>query len=306
MSLRLYALSRAGAVSASPYRGRFAPSPTGALHLGSLCTAVASWLDARAAGGTWCLRIEDIDPPREVPGADAAILHCLEAHDLGWDGPVLFQSQRSEAYAAALDHLRRAGLTYPCDCTRRALRAQGGPYPGTCRGRTTPSPGAHAIRFRVPDGPLCFEDRLHSHQCENLPTTSGDFILKRRDGLWAYQLAVVVDDAAQGITDIVRGEDLLSSTVRQIALQKALAYPTPRYLHMPLVVDAAGQKWAKQTGAPALDNAQARSNLHRALTLLGLQSDPQDPCHRQLDDGCRQWPAVALRKGALALEETLG
>jgi glutamyl-Q tRNA(Asp) synthetase len=138
-----------------------------------------------------------------------------------------------------------------------------------------------------------------------LPTGSGDFILKRRDELWAYQLAVVVDDAAQGITDIVRGEDLLSSTARQIALQKALAYPTPSYLHLPLVVDATGQKWAKQTGAPALNNAQARSNLHRALTLLGLQSDPQAPCHRQLDDGCRQWPSITLQKGALTLEESL-
>ena len=292
-------------MSAPPYRGRFAPSPTGALHLGSLCTAVASWLDARTAGGAWYLRIEDIDPPREVPGADAAILQCLEAHDLGWDGPVLFQSQRSEAYAAALDHLSRAGLTYSCDCTRRALRALGGPYPGTCRARATPPAGPHAIRFRVPDGPICFEDRLHSHQCETLPTGSGDFILKRRDGLWAYQLAVVVDDAAQGITDIVRGEDLLSSTARQIALQRALAYPTPSYLHLPLVVDAAGQKWAKQTGAPALHNTQARSNLHRALTLLGLQSDAQAPCHRQLDEGVRQWPAITLHKGPLSLEEAL-
>ncbi len=292
-------------MSAPPYRGRFAPSPTGALHLGSLCTAVASWLDARAAGGVWCLRIEDIDPPREVPGADTAILQCLEAHDLGWDGPVLFQSQRSDAYAAALDRLREAGLIYPCDCTRRALRAQGGPYPGTCRTRPTPPAGPHAIRFRVPEEPICFEDRLHGRQCEILPTGSGDFILKRRDELWAYQLAVVVDDAAQGITDIVRGEDLLSSTARQIVLQKALAYPTPSYLHLPLVVDATGQKWAKQTGAPALNNAQARSNLHRALTLLGLQSDPQAPCHRQLDDGCRQWPSVTLQKGALTLEESL-
>lgn len=292
-------------MSAPPYRGRFAPSPTGALHLGSLCTAVASWIDARAAGGAWYLRIEDIDPPREVPGADTAILQCLEAHDLSWDGPVLFQSQRSEAYAAALGQLRRHGLTYPCDCTRRALRAQGGPYPGTCRARPAPPAGPHAIRFRVPEEPICFEDRLHHRQCETLPTGSGDFILKRRDGLWAYQLAVVVDDAAQGITDIVRGEDLLSSTARQIALQRALAYPTPSYLHLPLVVDAAGQKWAKQTGAPALDNAQARSNLHRALTLLGLQSDPQAPCHRQLDEGVRQWPAITLRRGPLSLEETL-
>ena len=292
-------------MSAPLYRGRFAPSPTGALHLGSLCTAVASWLDARAAGGVWCLRIEDIDPPREVPGADTAILQCLEAHDLSWDGPVLFQSQRSDAYAAALDRLHEAGLIYPCDCTRRALRAQGGPYPGTCRARPTPPARPHAIRFRVPEEPICFKDRLHGRQCETLPTGSGDFILKRRDELWAYQLAVVVDDAAQGITDIVRGEDLLSSTARQIALQKALAYPTPSYLHLPLVVDATGQKWAKQTGAPALNNAQARSNLHRALTLLGLQSDPQAPCHRQLDDGCRQWPSVTLQKGALTREESL-
>lgn len=288
-----------------PYRGRFAPSPTGALHLGSLCTAVASWLDARAAGGSWHLRIEDIDPPREVPGADTAILKCLEAHDLGWDGPVLFQSQRFNAYAAALDQLAQAKLTYPCDCTRRALRERGGPYPGTCRVRPSPPPGPHAIRFRVPDEPVCFEDRLHGRHCETLPSRSGDFVLKRRDGLWAYQLAVVVDDAAQGITDIVRGEDLLDSTARQIALQRALAYPTPRYFHLPLVVDAAGQKWAKQTGAPALDDSQARSNLHRALTLLGLRSDPQAPCHRQLDDGCRQWPRVTLQKGAFTLEETL-
>lgn len=292
-------------MTAPPYRGRFAPSPTGALHLGSLCTATASWLDARAAGGAWHLRIEDLDPPREVPGADAAILRCLDAHGLGWDGPVVFQSERSEAYAAALDHLRQEGLVYPCDCPRRALRERGGPYPGTCRERASPPPGNHAIRFRVPEAPIAFEDRLHGPHCEALGTSSGDFVLQRRDGLWAYQLAVVVDDAAQGITDIVRGEDLLSSTARQIALQKALAYPTPRYLHLPLVVDAAGRKWAKQTGAPGLDNTLGRSNLHRALSLLGLQSDPHAPCHRQLNDACQQWPKVALRKGPLILEETL-
>jgi glutamyl-Q tRNA(Asp) synthetase len=265
----------------SHYRGRFAPSPTGALHLGSLLTAVASFLDARSRGGEWLLRMEDLDPPRETPGAAAGILRTLERLGLYWDGEVLYQSRRSEAYRHSLEQLSRAGLVYPCACSRREIRENALPgaavslYPGTCRAGLPPGRKARALRLRVPPVSMRFRDRLQGQLDEWLPTKVGDFVLRRADGLFAYQLAVVVDDALQGISDIVRGADLLDSTGRQIFLQQALGVPTPCYLHLPVVVNQNGVKLSKQTGARPVDRDPPRTILVRALELLG-QSVPAE------------------------------
>ncbi|MCC5884833.1 MAG: tRNA glutamyl-Q(34) synthetase GluQRS [Gammaproteobacteria bacterium] len=263
-----------------PYISRFAPSPSGPLHFGSLLAAVAGWLDARAAGGLWLLRIEDIDPPREPSGAKQWILDALIAHGLHYDGEAMLQSGRDAAYAAALDELAAAGMLFRCTCTRQDLRAHGGVYPGTCRERgMTPLPDGtpHALRVRVPDGDAArirFQDRLRGAFEFDLAAEQGDFIVRRKDGLWAYQLAVVVDDAEQGITDVVRGVDLLDSTPRQIHLQRLLGLPTPRYLHLPILVDERGDKLSKQAGAQGLDLATPRANLARALAWLDLPADP--------------------------------
>jgi len=273
---------------ATRYRGRFAPSPTGPLHAGSLVAALASWLDARAHDGAWLVRIEDIDPPREVPGATADILASLAAFGLGADEPVLRQSERAAAYAEALQRLRDAGLTYGCACSRNevehAARAAGLPpnvYAGTCRhGAGGRAP--RSIRLRVPDPPgdaIAFVDRAAGRFAQHLAREVGDFVLKRADGLWAYQLAVVVDDAAQGITDVVRGADLLDNTPRQIWLQRCLGLPTPRYLHLPLVTTAHGEKLSKQTGAPPIDRGNVLGELERAWQHLGfgrLGADTRD------------------------------
>ncbi|HQT00983.1 MAG: tRNA glutamyl-Q(34) synthetase GluQRS [Hydrogenophilales bacterium 16-64-46] len=263
-------------MSASPgYTGRFAPSPTGPLHVGSLVAAVASWLDARAAGGRWRVRMEDLDRPRCVPGAADTILRQLDAYGLDWDGEVLFQSQRDDAYAAAIDQLKSAGHAYPCACTRSQLaaapkNAEGETlYPGTCRAGLPPGATPRAWRVRVGDVSACFHDRVRGDLCQKLDAEVGDFIIKRADGLFAYQLAVVVDDAFQGITDVVRGADLLWNTPRQIHLQSLLGLPTPRYAHVPLVVNAAGQKLSKQTLAPALPEAGRGAVLAEALAALG-------------------------------------
>jgi glutamyl-Q tRNA(Asp) synthetase len=247
-----------------PYRGRFAPSPTGPLHFGSLVAAVASYADARAAQGQWLLRIEDVDIARARPGAADAILATLERFGFTWDGPVWRQSLRGDAYAEALDRLDALGLVYTCHCSRRELAgARPSPigervYPGTCRQRP-PSPLAGttgnaraAWRLRVPSTPVDYVDRHYGRQSQDLAADVGDFVLRRSDGLYAYQLAVVVDDAAQGITDVARGADLLMSTARQVFLQRSLGYPTPRYLHVPVAVDGRGDKLSKQTRAPAL------------------------------------------------------
>jgi glutamyl-Q tRNA(Asp) synthetase len=237
--------------------GRFAPSPTGPLHFGSLVTAVASYLDARANDGQWFVRMEDVDTPRVVPGADADILRTLERFGLTWDGPVMYQSTRTEAYREALETLRRAGFAYPCSCSRREIGD--GIYPGTCRKRP-PDPGkSHAWRVRID---------------ENLATEVGDFVVLRADGCFAYQLAVVVDDATQGVTDVVRGADLLDSTPRQIWLQRLLGFPQPRYLHVPVVVDGQGEKLSKQTLAPPLDPDRAEEYLRAALRFLGQPEPP--------------------------------
>ncbi len=263
--------------------GRFAPSPSGPLHAGSLVAAMASWLDARAASGRWLVRIEDVDRPREAKGAADAILQALHAHGFRWDGPVVRQSTRDARYEHAFERLRTAGLVYPCGCTRRELESSapagddgtlgdsGRVYPGTCRGGLGPGREARAWRMRVPDRDLVFVDRAVGAVRQNLAHDVGDFVVKRADGLWAYQLAVVVDDADQGITDVVRGVDLLDSTPRQRLLQDALGLPHPRTLHVPLVVDATGAKLSKGHGAAPLDPAHPLPALMAAVRHLGLE-----------------------------------
>ncbi|PKO33908.1 MAG: tRNA glutamyl-Q(34) synthetase GluQRS [Betaproteobacteria bacterium HGW-Betaproteobacteria-7] len=271
-------------LSALPrYRGRFAPSPTGPLHFGSLVAAVGSYLDARTQGGEWLVRMEDVDRPRNVPGAAEQILATLEAFGFAWDGPVLWQSQRDAAYGEALDALRQCRLAYPCACSRKEIAdsatrpaVDGGlAYPGTCRGGLPTGRTERAWRLRVDATETAFVDRLQGRVTQFLEPDVGDFVLRRADGLFAYQLAVVVDDAAQGITDIVRGADLLDSTPRQIWLQQCLGFPTPRYAHLPVAANAAGEKLSKQTLAPALESGRAAAELIRALRFLG-QPAPEE------------------------------
>ena len=286
-------------MSAAPPVGRFAPSPTGPLHLGSLFAAVGSWLDARAAGGRWLLRIEDLDPPREIPGAADEILRALEAHGLVWDGPVLYQSSRQEAYRAALAELEREGLLFRCRCPRRRIRSLGGRYDGRCRSLgMTPTTAPHAVRLQVPAETIAFRDRLRGPFAQDLLRDVGDFVLVRRDGLVAYQLAVVVDDAAQAVTDVVRGADLLESTPRQLLLQRLLRLPEPRYLHLPLLLGPDGSKLSKQTGAPGLDPRRARENLTRVLAWLGLEGAPGEPPGRQLAAATGSWDPSRLPRQA--------
>jgi glutamyl-Q tRNA(Asp) synthetase len=254
------------------YVGRFAPSPTGPLHLGSLATAVASFLHARQASGVWLLRIEDVDPPREVPGAADDILRTLDAYDLPWDGPVVYQSGRFALYEAAAERLLRERRAFRCSCTRSELRAEDGAtgrYPGTCRGRTQHD-RATAVRARVEDGmPVTFVDGVQGPVSTSLAATIGDYVIWRRDGLPAYHLAVVVDDDAQGITTVVRGVDLLDSTAAHLHLQAALGLGAPTYFHVPVVVNADGLKLSKQTGAAPV-TAQERERVSaQVLGLLG-------------------------------------
>jgi glutamyl-Q tRNA(Asp) synthetase len=265
----------------SLYRGRFAPSPTGPLHFGSLVAAVGSWADARAHGGEWLVRMEDLDPPREVPGAADEILRTLGALGLEPDGPVLRQSERGNAYRAALDRLRDRGVLFACSCTRREIADSGLPgsdgglvYPGTCRSGPPPGRPARALRVRVDDAVIAFDDALQGHVVQDLGRDVGDFVLLRADGLFAYQLAVVVDDGAQGITDVVRGIDLIDSTPRQILLQRLLDLPTPRYLHLPVAANATGEKLSKQTGAAAIDRSHPAPALVAGLRFLGQVPPP--------------------------------
>jgi glutamyl-Q tRNA(Asp) synthetase len=264
------------------YVGRFAPSPSGPLHLGSLVAALASWLDARAHRGRWLLRIEDVDSPRTVDGAAEFIMHQLHTIGLRWEGIVLWQSERHKSYQQAFDALSQRGLTYGCGCTRReiadsALRGAGiandgeRPYAGTCRHGLAPGREARAWRLRVPEGIETFHDRWFGPQEQNVAQAVGDFVLRRADGLWAYQLAVVVDDAEQGITHIVRGADLLSSTARQHVLARLLGASTPVVMHIPLVVDPqSGLKLSKQNSAPAIDTTQPMAMLAQAWQALGF------------------------------------
>ena len=256
------------------YIGRFAPSPTGPLHIGSLATAVASFLHARQAPGSWLVRIEDIDPPREIPGAADEILRTLEAYELLWDGPVVFQSARRRVYEAACARLEAAGLAFRCSCSRSALRAENdgpvGPYPGTCRARTHHEQ-ATAVRVRVEPCRERFVDGIQGPVETRLDMTSGDYVIWRRDGLPAYHLAVVIDDAEQGVTTVVRGVDLLDSTAVHLHLQRALGLPSPAYFHVPIVVNSLGQKLSKQTGATAVDRSEPRRTARTVLELLGAR-----------------------------------
>jgi glutamyl-Q tRNA(Asp) synthetase len=266
--------------STSEYTGRFAPSPTGPLHFGSLIAALGSYLDARANRGKWLLRMEDLDPPREQPGAADSILRTLESFGLEWDGPVLYQHTRLAAYQAATDRLLQTGAAFPCTCTRSEIADSGlmgleGPvYPGTCRDGLAGRP-ARAIRIRVDERPVSFQDRLQGACSQNLEQEIGDFVIRRADGFFAYQLAVVVDDAFQGVTHVVRGADLLLSAPRQIHLQHRLGLPIPIYMHLPVALSTRGEKLSKQNGATAISGTDAGAILFRALAFLD-QSPPAE------------------------------
>jgi len=279
------------------YVGRFAPSPTGPLHFGSLAAAVASYLDTRAAGGRWLLRMEDLDRPRTVPGAAVEILRQLERLGFEWDGPVLLQSGRMERYRAALERLAAASATYACGCTRAeiadsALAIDGARiYPGTCRAGLPSGKTKRAVRLLTRGAAIAFEDRVQGAQRQDVEREVGDFVLWRADGVFAYQLAVVVDDAEQGVTDVVRGADLLDSTARQIFLQRLLGSPQPRYLHVPVAINAAGEKLSKQTGAPPA----APTDLARALAFLG------QPPAATLAEAVRNWDPARVPRRRTAL-----
>lgn len=274
----------------APYTGRFAPSPTGPLHFGSLMAAVASYLDARCNGGRWLVRIEDIDPPREQPGADTEILRMLEAYRFEWDGPVIYQSASADEHLEALNALDRAGLTYRCNCSRRDLAdspqsSLGAIYPGTCRSRDIG--GEAAVRVRTSDEAITFKDRLQGLVQHRLESESGDFIVLRRDGLIAYQLAVVVDDRLQGVTHVVRGIDLMDSTPRQIYLQACLDAPVPSYAHIPVAQHPDGAKLSKATGAAPITAENAGPTLVAALS--ALQQRPPDDLPASGLDGIWSW-----------------
>ena len=267
------------------YLGRFAPSPSGPLHAGSAVAALASYLDAKAHHGVWRIRMEDLDTPRNVPGADRVILQQLMALGMQWDGEVLYQSRRLRRYQQAFDTLLSLNLVYPCGCTRReiadsVLRIQGHfpdgerPYPGTCRSGLPKGRQALSWRLRVAEEQVVFQDRWLGPMTQNVNQMVGDFVLRRADGIWAYQLAVVVDDAEQGVTHVVRGEDLLSSTARQVMLGEMLGLVRPEYMHVPLVTDNAGKKLSKQNGAAALDLSDPLGVLKGAWAALGFDPLP--------------------------------
>lgn len=280
------------------YRGRFAPTPSGPLHFGSLVAALGSFLDARARGGEWLLRIEDVDPPRVVAGAADAIFRTLDAYGFEWDGAVVWQSRRGEAYEAALELLRQAGRVYGCTCTRKMLaeaasRGVEGPvYPGTCRHRL-PGPGM-AWRLAVPGERIVFPDGLLGRVACDTARECGDFVLRRADGVFAYQLAVVVDDAEQEITDVVRGADLLASTPRQIVLQRMLDYRTPCYRHLPVALDEMGCKLSKQTQAAPLEDNKPLPALVRAGAFLGLDLAPVGSVAEFWAQALEKWSAARL------------
>ncbi|HEX7708214.1 MAG TPA: tRNA glutamyl-Q(34) synthetase GluQRS [Thermoanaerobaculia bacterium] len=282
--------------------GRFAPSPTGPLHMGSLVAAVASWLHVRRSGGRWLVRMEDIDRPRVIPGSAEEILQALRLYGLESDGPVVRQSERTDVYGRTLARLEAQRLVYDCACSRSDLqRVASAPagrelvYPGTCREGIPDGRPARAVRFKVTEGQVVFQDQIFGTLEEDVSIDTGDFVVRRADGLFAYQLAVVVDDAEQGVTEVVRGADLLPSTGRQIVLQRALGYPTPIYAHVPLVLGGDGQKLGKRDGAlplPTLDQDHVRNTLGTALEILGIRGiDPAPP---------RQMLATAIERFDLA------
>lgn len=299
--------------SPKPYRGRFAPSPTGPLHFGSMVAAVGSFLQARHRGGQWLVRMEDLDPPREMPGAADGILRTLEAFGLHWDGEVLYQSRRHALYEEALEKLKARDFLYACACSRReiadsSVKGVDGPvYPGTCRGGIPDGRAPRAWRVKVDGATVDFTDALQGRLCRNLATDFGDFVLRRADGFFAYQLAVVVDDAAQGITEVVRGADLIESTPRQIHLQRLLDLPTPDYLHLPVVLNARGEKLSKQTLAAPADADCPVPLLYRVLRFLG-QEVPSELAEGGIDDFWRwaitHWEAKKVPRAAGILAET--
>ncbi len=282
------------------YIGRFAPSPTGQLHAGSLVAALASWLDARAHGGQWLVRMEDVDLPRCIAGMDAVILQQLATCGLVSDAPVVYQSKRTTLYEVALAQLQSQDLVYRCYCSRKEVGS--GIYPGTCREATSDKAvqgtwpaRQHAYRLRTSDQLTTWTDRRLGQQAQNVATEVGDFVIKRADGLFAYQLAVVVDDAEQGVTHVVRGEDLLDNTARQIALQTALQLPTPTYMHLPLVLAEDGMKLSKQNGARPLDLSSDESileELNRAASHMGLSLQQGATLGEALMSWTRQWAKV--------------
>lgn len=263
------------------YVGRFAPSPTGPLHFGSLIAAVASYLETYKAGGKWLVRMEDLDTPREMPGAAADILRTLDVFGFAWEGPVVYQSQRLDHYNAAIDTLREQGLVYPCACSRKEIAdsatsgIDGLIYPGTCSHGLPADKTPRAWRLRVKDEEIEFRDHIQGLLSQNLARDIGDFVLKRADGIYAYQLAVVVDDALQGVTDIVRGADLLDSTPRQIYLQRTLQLPSTSYAHVPVAANERGEKLSKQTLATPLDMQQPQLLLWQALDFLRQNPWPE-------------------------------
>ena len=266
--------------------------------MGSLLAALASFLDARACGGQWLLRMEDLDPPREPEGAADTILRQLDELELHWDGPVLYQSQRHQAYQEALNFLAEEGLCFPCSCTRQRLKSLDGIYDGHCRGARNPGPQA-AIRMQVDNEVYSFEDRIQGQYSQQLESDVGDFVILRKDRLFAYQLAVVVDDEYQQITDIVRGQDLLDSTPRQIYLQQKLNYATPRYAHIPVIVNSQGEKLSKQRFATPVDAAHGPRLLIQALSYLGQSPEPQledADCHTILGWATENWDIQAVPK----------
>ena len=289
------------------YRGRFAPTPSGPLHFGSLVAAVASYLDARCRGGEWAVRIDDLDPPRAAPGAADDILRTLTACGLVWDGAVVWQSRRSEAYHAALHQLHRDRLLYPCACSRRdiadsaAAGAESPVYPGTCRGGLPGHRPARALRLDTRGNGISFEDTLQGTTAQNIAADIGDFVLYRADRAFSYHLAVVVDDAEQGITDVVRGADLLGSTARQILLQRLLKLPTPRYAHLPLAVDSRGAKLSKQTHAPPVNARNPLPALIKVLQFLGHA--PPAAASGRIDE-LWQWATAEWRLQRVPRERT--
>jgi glutamyl-Q tRNA(Asp) synthetase len=288
------------------YIGRFAPSPTGPLHFGSLVAALASYLDAKAHGGIWHVRMEDVDETRCKPAHAEDILRTLVAFGLNWDGEVMVQSQRIPAYEQALARLSKASLTYACTCSRKeiadsAMGIEGPIYPGTCRSRARVSNNA-AVRVLTNDQPIQFHDRVQGIMIQRIESEIGDFVVKRRDGLFAYQLAVVVDDAGQGVTHVVRGADLLDSTARQIYLQKLLGFMTPQYLHVPIATNNAGQKLSKQNLAPGIGTADAIATIKTALLFLGQAKPmPNASLEHLLASAIADWRANDIPKLRTAL-----
>ena len=274
------------------YIGRFAPSPTGPLHIGSLISALASYLDAKANDGLWLLRIEDLDPPRTVAGASEQIIDCLQKHQLLWDGELIWQSDRHATYQRVMEQLLAQQKAFYCSCSRADIQNSGGIYNGHCRHQHQPTDQPCAVRLKVNSHNIGFRDTIQGDYSQHLQQQIGDFVIRRKDGLFAYQLAVVIDDALQAVTHVVRGSDLLSSTPRQIFIQQQCGFSTPQYSHLPVITNAAGQKLSKQTYAAPLDHQRANKNLLKALFFLNQTLPPQSihqSCSNILNWAIEHW-----------------